>query len=370
MVTGLATETLQQNRFLLLLRQSISAHGIFFAIILAYYAAYLVLFRLHPDLVPTNIFIGLLTVAGLSIPLMLVSLILLRFYHIVRYVKPERPYAALCKDLGDFLTNPQRMAHGLPMFFIMVLFGYIFMDIKAAIPALNPYVWDSSLANLDRIIHFGYQPWQLLQPIIGYAPVTFLINFNYNLWFFIMWMVWIFFGFSTHTSELRTRFFLSFFAVWIIGGSLMAISVSSAGPCYFSRLGLTPNPYLGLLNYLHSVNEVIPVWSVQLQDAMWEGYLSNAGVREISAMPSMHNGSALLFALAGYQVSKFWGRALAAQAVGVFIGSIHLAWHYAVDSYVAWLLALAVWFAMAPVARWWHATDVQKDFNNMLEMSA
>ena len=80
----------------------------------------------------------------------------------------------------------------------------------------------------------------------------------------------------------------------------------------------------------------------------------------------MHNGSALLFALAGYKVSRTMGRILAVHAVFIFLGSVHLAWHYAVDSYVAWAVSLAIWVAMGPVARWWHSTAAQQDFEHSL----
>jgi hypothetical protein len=119
--------------------------------------------------------------------------------------------------------------------------------------------------------------------------------------------------------------------------------------------------------YLRSVNDVVPVWAIRIQDALWQGHLNQTPLSEVSAMPSMHNASALLFALVGYQVSRFWGRALALHAVLIFIGSVHLAWHYAVDAYAAWALTLVIWFAMAPVARWWHSTAAQDDFDHMLE---
>ena len=87
-------------------------------------------------------------------------------------------------------------------------------------------------------------------------------------------------------------------------------------------------------------------------------------------MPSMHNASALLYALAGYQVSRFAGRLLSVHAILIFIGSIHLGWHYAVDSYLAWALTLVIWFAMAPVSRWWHSTRPQGDFDRALAAGA
>ena len=79
---------------------------------------------------------------------------------------------------------------------------------------------------------------------------------------------------------------------------------------------------------------------------------------------------ALLFALAGYKVSRFAGHLLSAHAILIFIGSIHLGWHYAVDSYLAWALTLVIWFGVAPISRWWHTTAAQGDFDRALATAA
>ena len=63
-------------------------------------------------------------------------------------------------------------------------------------------------------------------------------------------------------------------------------------------------------------------------------------------MPSLHIAMATLFALVGWTIDRRLGIAATLFAVGIFIGSIHLGWHYAVDGYVSapatvmlWLLA-------------------------------
>jgi hypothetical protein len=362
-----ATEALPANGFLGLLRQSLSAHGIFIAIAAVYSAGFAILLQLRPDVIPTNLLVATIGFLGLSVVFIFLCVFIMQFYHIARYAKPERPIPALVKDIKHFLGSRSRMANGLPMVMIMMVFMYVFANLKAAIPVLNPLSWDRYFSHLDEVLHFGTQPWVWLQPLLGYAPITFLLNLNYNLWFLVTWMVWVHFAFIDKPSELRTRFFLSFFAVWVLVGSLLAIVFSSAGPCFYGRLGLTPDPYADLMTYLRGVSEAYGIWAIPLQDELWQGYVDNSViVRGISAMPSMHNGSALLFAIAGYQVSRFAGHLLSAHAILIFIGSVHLGWHYAVDSYLAWALTLVIWFAVAPVARWWHSTAAQRDFDRML----
>ncbi len=365
-VAGPGSRARVANGFPALLRKSISAHAIFWLIVITYCLGFLALLQLRPELVPLNF---LATTAGFllaSVPIMLLSLLCMRFYHIARHVKPERPIPALLADCKQYLGSGARMANGIPMVIIMVIFMYVFVGLKADIPNLNPYSWDSYFSALDETLHFGKQPWEWLQPILGYSFVTFAININYNAWFMVMWSMWVYFAFADTPGPLRTQFFLSFFAMWILIGGVLAIFFSSAGPCYYGRLGLTPDPYAGLMAYLREVNQIVPVWAIPVQDLLWQGHVGKSAIDGISAMPSMHNGSALLFAVAGYQVSRFAGRLLSAHAVLIFIGSIHLGWHYAVDSYLAWGLTLVIWFAMAPVSRWWHGKTVQGEFDRLL----
>jgi hypothetical protein len=350
-------------RFTGLLRKSFSAHAIYFAIATAYYAAFLLLLFLRPDLEPSGFLKTAIPFVMVSLPFMLLCLAIMRFCHMVRFVKPAHPIPYLLRDLRNFLGSARRMAHGLPMVLVMLLFMYVFMAVKESIPFIAPFSWDQGLSEIDKAMHFGAQPWQILQPFFGYWPLTFLINVNYNMWFVVMWSMWVFFAFSDHTSELRTHFFLTFFLTWVIGGSFLATLFSSAGPCYFTRLGISPDPYAELMTYLRQANTVVPVWAVDIQDTLWRGYHGESTIKGISAMPSMHNGSALLFVLAAFRISRPLGWILSAHCAFIFIGSVHLGWHYAVDAYAAWVFTVLVWWMMKPVAAWWHKRPEQTEFN-------
>jgi PAP2 superfamily len=352
--------------FLPLLRQGFAAHGLFGWLVGIYVLAYAIFLMTRPLLLPPDMVLGFFMFIAFSLPFLLFSIAAMRFYHIARHVKPQSPMRALAADLRAYFTDRQRMANGLPMLAAFVCFGYVFVFLKSDVFLINGFKWDPYFAQLDRTLHFGVDPWRWLQPILGFPIVTFLLNLVYNLWFFVMWSIWAWFGFAKEGSEIRTRFFLTFFLSWILGGNLMAIYFSSAGPCFFERLGNDAAYYADLMRYLHEANVSLPIWAVDLQDILWEGHMQGSLAEEISAMPSMHNGSSLLFALAVYPVSRFWGRILAVNAGLIFLGSVMLAWHYAVDAYIAWALCLAIWFAVAPVARWWHARPQQLAFDRAL----
>ena len=336
------------------LQQSLSDHRILLIPLALYAAAYEVLHITHPETGAAHLFKGVGLIYLTFIPMLLLGLSLMCFYHVVRYVKPESPTRALLSELKTFLSSPARLANGIPALFIVSVLAFVFSDVQSNILTLQPDTWDQTFSEWDQYIHFGKQPWQWVQPFLGYAPITSLINVNYNLWFFMMMIFLIYFGFAEKTNILRTRFFLSFMGIWIVSGNILAVWLASAGPCYFGRLGLAPDPYAAQMDYLRHANEILPVWAVNLQDMLWAGHLQSIEGSVVSAMPSLHNGSALLFALAAFQVSNFWGRIVAAHAALIYVGSFHLGWHYAIDSYVAWAVTLAIWFASAPLAKWWH----------------
>jgi hypothetical protein len=76
-----------------------------------------------------------------------------------------------------------------------------------------------------------------------------------------------------------------------------------------------------------------------------DSYLAgNHGLgRGISAMPSMHVSIAFLFVMFSWRVSFCLGIAATAYCIVIFLGSVHLGYHYAVDGYVAIVATLIIW---------------------------
>jgi hypothetical protein len=103
---------------------------------------------------------------------------------------------------------------------------------------------------------------------------------------------------------------------------------------------------------------------------LWRSYEQGGLVAGISAMPSMHNATALLLALAGRVLNKQLGYVLWAPCALIYVGSVHLAWHYAIDNYFGWAIALACWWAAAPLARWWESQTHIRDLSSSIEAAA
>lgn len=290
-----------------------------------------------------------LSLAGYSLFLMVLLLCALCWYtmYVMIFVRPSQLTRYLMIHLKSYLT-PSHLLFVAPVLLLIPLFAATFSYYKSAIPAINSYAWDGFFLRWDYQLHGGNHPWVLLQPVLGYPIVTGGLNFLYGLWFFVMYGLLILQTFDTRNPALRMRFLLSFVLCWIALGTLCATSFASMGPCFVSD---STGAYDSLVNYLKAANEQVPVRALNTQQMLWDNYQNNrTGMGSgISAMPSMHVAIATLMALFGWQYSRLAGIALTLYALAIFIGSIHLAWHYALDGYAGALGAGVIWWL---VGRW------------------
>lgn len=276
-----------------------------------------------------------------------------KFWRMVWTERPKHPLAEFSRWLRHDILDPERLANGLHAILIINFMGMAFGLLKASIPLLVPFAWDLKFSALDRLLHFGWHPWELLQPILGYPIITFLISFVYSTWFFVLPGFFVWLGFMRGNPPMRMQFILASVICWGLGGNLFATLFSSAGPCFFGPMGIVPDPYSPLMAYLNEVNSQYPIWALNFQDMLWKGYQGqDMAVSMISAMPSMHIASSVLFALAAFQVSRRFGLIMSLYGALIFAGTIHLGWHYAVDSYFAAFLAWSCWRFAARLMQW------------------
>jgi hypothetical protein len=250
----------------------------------------------------------------------------------------------------DFLRR-ERLLLALPVLALWPITASGFTYLKSVIPLVEPFYLDPVLAQWDRALHFGIDPWRYLQPLLGYAPVTYLIGFGYTLWFLILQAVLVLQAGAAGNRKRRLQFLLSMALAWAVIGSLIATMMSSVGPCYYGLTYAGADPFAAQVAYLKgvaaSVAESIrlPFTTTVLQDLLWQSYSTNdfGMVRGISAAPSMHIASTWIIARLAWDMGKAARLAGCAFLGFIFIGSIHLGWHYAIDGYMAVALAWALW---------------------------
>ena len=249
---------------------------------------------------------------------------------------------ALSGTGSGFFTAP-RLAGVVVTAVIMPLFLNTYGSWKSMIPDLHPFSLDAALSDVDRMLHLGRFPWELLHPVLGHPQVTRTVDVLYILWLplnagVLVWQGW------SRGSE-RARFFLSYILVYIVLGTAAAVALSAAGPCYYEAVTGRPSPYAPLMSYLIALDAEQPLIALRVQRTLWENYATglNMPFVGISAMPSVHVAVAVLFVLLGRRTSPWLGWVFAAYAAVILVGSIHLGWHYAIDGYASIVGALAIW---------------------------
>ncbi len=274
-------------------------------------------------------------------------------FYLVTVVRPKRPIKLFLEHLRDRFATIDRISVALPLLIFVPLFGGSFTLLKASIPDINPFSWDPYFHELDVAVHFGTAPWELLQPVFGHPIVTFALNWFYNLWFFVLSAVWVWQAFSLRNPRLRLQFFYTLLFTWILLGVIAAGVFSSVGPCFYGRVVSGPSPYSELMSYLYDANKSYPVWSLGAQVYLWNNYvLRDVQLGSgISAMPSLHIAMSFLFVLVGFRTARWLGLVFLGYFAIMLIGSVHLAWHYAIDGYAGVVGVAILWWLCGKLAR-------------------
>jgi hypothetical protein len=226
-----------------------------------------------------------------------------------------------------------------------------FSSLKQAIPDLVPFYADPALARIDRWLFFGNDPWRLTHAVMG--PVaTLVIDRLYLLWFPVMLGLGAWYNF-THDRRLQVRGVLTYLLSWFLLGNVAAALMSSVGPCFYEL-------YYGSTQFrplFEVLREYDAAYGIRAFDAMNWLYVNRDADRfgsGISAMPSLHVGIAFLAYLTVRHAARARGlRWLAGGfVVVVWIGSVHLGWHYGIDGLFAIFGVAAIWWACGRFVAW------------------
>ncbi len=250
--------------------------------------------------------------------------------------RPANPLRFVWADLTREFITPWRIFHALPALILLPLVLSMISSLKKMIPLIAPFSWDPVLAEFDSVLHGGYQPWELLQPLFGYPLVTYVFSVAYSVpWLMLVLLMQFWLTFSV--SPRRMRFLLTYLLCWTLLGTGVAILFSSAGPIYYGRVVLGPDPFAPLLAYLGNVGQAYELPSSIAQAYLWTSYengILSPGIG-ISAMPSLHISMAFLMVLVCWRVHWCARLATILYLLVLLVGSVLLAWHYAIDGYVS-----------------------------------
>lgn len=267
-----------------------------------------------------------------------------------RVPKDQSAFLWIARDWRARFLTLRRVGGFFIVHLTLPWFSSAFGSLKLLIPVIKPFSWDERFYRLDRAVHVGQDPWRLLQIVFGHPYATVGFNVAYNIWMIVLLSMIVWQSCSAR-RRVRFRFFMTFLLMWVFPGTILATLFSSAGPCYYAQVVAGPSPYAAQMTYLQGVHDSLVLWALDTQATLWEAYATGVvtTVSGISAMPSMHVGAATLFALTGWATHRKLGIALTIFAVLIQLGSVHLAWHYAIDGYAGAASVLAIWWLVGAV---------------------
>ena len=219
---------------------------------------------------------------------------------------------------------------------------------KTTVVGAAGYHWDISFAAIDRAL-FGTDPWRISHAILDRSWMTDALDRLYHPLFMPMVLGYILCLVLPGHPALRRTYMGSYLVAWVLIAMGLAWAFASAGPVYEGALWGDGTTYAPLLERLAAQEaETRPFYALRAQAyllAAQERGLSQFG-GGISAMPSMHVVLAALWAFAGWHLSRWLGLVLTLYTALIWVGSVHLGWHYAVDGIVSLAVLAAIWWSV------------------------
>ncbi len=267
--------------------------------------------------------------------------------------RPPSPVAFLRMRYTAAPVRARAIA-GLPMVLLCLVLLPYFSKMKAAIPLFNAYTWDATFIAWDRALFFGFDAWQVLQPVLGHPVITAALAVLYQVWFLLLYPGVLWFAYARMDEGVRRRFFLTYILSWTMIGGAMATALASVGPVFAGPLLGNPT-FDPQMAYLNAANEQVPVMTLKVQQMLLDWFHADAnGLGSgITAMPSMHVAIACLFWVAMRHAAPRAARWFGLFLVLIWLGSVHLAYHYAVDGLVSVIAVAMLWRLSAFVLAAW-----------------
>ncbi len=313
-----------------LLWLSLRQQWIFFVIPLLYVATTTWFLRDVPEAKVASVRALVMGMITLTIPAGLVAVFLFRLGQYVFVLKPASPSRQMIADVAGLFRKPAALIVGLPLLAAMVVFNKGMLELKPMIPYVirsrGTRRWRTSIAACmaastrgcccSRCLATTSSPSSsACSTIAGSLPSSLL-----------------------HVVRLRHAHLGEPHPVLpCLHADLVDRRRTAGGGVLLGRPGLLRRhrPFARSLcaadGLSHDVNTRMAILSLDTQQLLWDGYTGKTAPIGISAFPSMHNASALLFALATARRSRALGIAFGIYCGIILVGSVHLGWHYAVD---------------------------------------
>jgi len=331
-------------------RQEAACAALCFAIVLPF--ALFVL--LEGSVAPLELFKLIATFVSIAILIAVSGLVFFAGVELVRRGRrsrwQERPAMALLTALKEKWATDRLFSVAWPLVLFLILVPS-FNAFKQRILPHAGFHYDPQLAEVDRLL-FGTDPGLLLHHLIGSPATTGFLDALYHSWFVPTTLGLCFIGFCAGTRT-RAQYMLSYVGVWLFLGAFLAFLLPAAGPAFYAAVADAAGaaPFVAVHDQLAVAGHTRFLTSLGNQAYLLENLNAPTLVvgGGISAIPSVHNAMAVLFALVSFRVHWLLGAATSLFAALIWVASVYLNWHYAVDGIAGAAGAVLVWYASGKI---------------------
>jgi hypothetical protein len=226
----------------------------------------------------------------------------------------------------------------------------LFQVFKQLILPIRGFPFDPIVAKAENLLLFGHDGWEVTHTLFGNVAMTRYFDTAYALWLPLMFAFPPVIVMAFSNVRLRARLLGCWLASWVLIASVGAWIFGSAGPCYYNAL---VGPHAGFANLdkqLTAIGDAArdqghSIAAIDFQHMLLRQLQDGAFVPAggISAMPSMHVAMATLFAMTAFRYARPLGWVFAIYAASIWVGSVHLGWHYALDGVLGAAMMVGLW---------------------------
>jgi len=204
-----------------------------------------------------------------------------------------------------------------------------FMWTKPLLNHLVPFWADPLLARIDRAIFFT-DPWRLFTFLNTDAWAI----FYHRGWFALMILILLKVLMSPPSTQ-KTAVLLTYFLLWSVFGPVVHVLLPAGGPVFFAGLG-----------YGDQFQDLLMTPKTrEVAGYLW-GFYTGTGFGPgsgISAMPSLHIATTAWLVIATAIFARNWLIPITLSAILIFVLSVALGWHYAIDGLAGAAGAVVIW---------------------------
>lgn len=243
----------------------------------------------------------------------------------------------------------KRWAYACVAFLSMSADNFFFVS-KSLINVVNPYVqagWDPVFAAWDKALHVGYYPHEFIIPAANMIGAGRILDAAYAFWLLIMLFVTGYTMFVETDLFRRLRFLWTYLLSWILLGTVGATVFSSVGPIFFHDFyPQLPDIYADIPRNLDAMNSEGFMFAAKTRQLLL-GWAQNDRIFDpnaLSAMPSMHLAVSWIMVLYARSLGRMPFMLAVPFFALMYLGSIYLGFHYAVDAYVSVAVTSLIWW--------------------------